>query len=282
MKARKWIRMALGLGLLVFAGLALSQVWGYYRSESTTRQAQALAGIPAVTTPVQTNPETTPAGAPAPSAPEETRQAPQSTSPVQAPLAEEAQFLLELELGELQQVNADVLGWIHLPGTQVSYPLLRSEDNAEYLKKSWDGSYSRAGSIFLECQNSPDLKDFNTIIYGHHMGNGSCFADLVKFRQEEYALEHTHIYIVLPGELRRYRIFAAYEAGLESDTYRMHFTTTQRRQKAISYYLEQSVWEAPVQPITSSPIVTLSTCTGTGTYDTRWVVQGVLTGIWER
>ena len=52
-------------------------------------------------------------------------------------LPKEASFLADINLEALQEVNQDVLGWIALPGTRLSYPIVQGEDNNEYLYHNW-------------------------------------------------------------------------------------------------------------------------------------------------
>lgn len=268
-----WLVFAAGLGLMI------RQAVSYRNGEQARKDALALV------TPVETKPApvTKPTegetSAPAPEPPPETTEAP---TVQQAPLEEEGKFLLELDLSPLQNANADVLGWIHIAGGDVSYPLLRSYDNRDYLYKTWEKKFSNAGSVFLECKNNRNLLDFNTIIYGHHMADGSVFAPMVNYRDPEYLAEHPYIYILTQGDLRRYEIFSAYEAALDSHTYRLHFPDEATRQVALEHYTNQSVVQTGIVPGVDDFILTLSTCVGNGTYETRWVVQARLTGIWTK
>lgn len=197
----------------------------------------------------------------------------------QEPSAEHDPYLETLgavDLAALRQINPDVLGWIVIPGTQIEYPLMRGTDNNYYLNNTWDRKPSSVGSIFLECQNSPDLSDFNTIIYGHRMKNGSMFAALKYYDDPAYFAEHPYVYIVSDGGVRRYEIFAAYEAAVVSRTYQLGGFTGESRQTFLDSCLERSVIDTGVAPSVSDRVLTLSTCTGRG-YDTRWVVQARLT-----
>ena len=278
-KLRRGLSVLLGLVFAAGLGLMIRQAVSYRNGEQARKDALALV------TPVETKPapvtkpiedKTAP---PAPEPPPETTEAP---TVQQAPLEEEAKFLLELDLSPLQNVNADVLGWIHIAGGDVSYPLLRSYDNRDYLYKTWEKKFSNAGSVFLECKNNRNLLDFNTIIYGHHMADGSVFAPMVKYRDPEYLAEHPYIYILTQGDLRRYEIFSAYEAALDSHTYRLHFPDEATRLAALEHYINQSVVQTGIVPGVDDFILTLSTCVGNGTYETRWVVQARLTGIWTK
>ena len=278
-KLRRGLSVLLGLVFAAGLGLMIRQAVSYRNGERARKDALALV------TPVETKPapvtkpiedKTVP---PAPELPPETTEAP---TVQQAPLEEEGKFLLELDLSPLQNANADVLGWIHIAGGDVSYPLLRSYDNRDYLYKTWEKKFSNAGSVFLECKNNRNLLDFNTIIYGHHMADGSVFAPMVNYRDPEYLAEHPYIYILTQGDLRRYEIFSAYEAALDSHTYRLHFPDEATRLAALEHYTNQSVVQTGIVPGADDFILTLSTCVGNGTYETRWVVQARLTGIWTK
>jgi len=197
----------------------------------------------------------------------------------QEPLEEKAQFLLELDLNALRETNEDVLGWIHIPASAIDFPLMRSADNADYLNTTWDGKASIVGSIFLECMNRPDFSDFNTIIYGHNIRGGKMFGSLHSFADPAWREAHPFVYIVTDEGVRRYEIFAAYEAGVTTDTYRLYFEDDARKQSSIEHYIGSSVWNIDKEVTVEDQILTLSTCTGTGRYETRWVVQAVLTGL---
>ncbi len=188
-----------------------------------------------------------------------------------------ADALRNMDFAALQEVNSDVLGWILIPGTRVSYPLVQGEDNSYYLNHTWKTWRSAVGSIFLEYRSSRDFSDFNTIIYGHRMNNGSMFASLAKYKNQSYWKSNPCIYITDEAGTKKYDIFAAYEIGTTEDTYRVVFEDEQRKQEFIDFCLESSVIETGIVPTVYDKIVTLSTCTGRG-HATRWVVQGRLQG----
>ena len=88
-----------------------------------------------------------------------------------------------MDLPALQQVNSDVIGWIAIPGTEISYPLVQGTDNDYYLTHTWNQNSSAVGAIFMDCRCSADFSGFNTIVYGHRMNNGSMFAALKHYQK---------------------------------------------------------------------------------------------------
>ena len=173
----------------------------------------------------------------------------------------------------LQAVNPDVFGWIEIPGTIISYPLLQGADNQTYLRRTWLGEANSMGSIFLESTNSRDMNGFHTIIYGHRMRSGDMFAGLAKYQEADFWREHPSVYLALEDGVRRYDVFAAYEAGVRSLVYRLDLEG--REEELIQFGLDSSVLDTGIVPAADEKLLTLSTCTGNG-YSKRWVVQAVL------
>ena len=69
-----------------------------------------------------------------------------------------------------------------------------------------------SGAIFLDRWNAPDFTDFNTVIYGHNMKDGSMFAGLREYRHQKFFDEHHYVKVTLLNKKLIYRVFAAYIA----------------------------------------------------------------------
>lgn len=275
-KLRKMLFILLMAIFLCTGGLLISRLVDAHSAAKTNNLAQTLANVPTDTIP----PESIHAAETPYTDPTESIQ--ETTLPTEEELPDaNALRLLNWDIASLQEVNPEVIGWILLPDTQINYPLLHTKDNETYLNTAWDGSYSVSGSIFLETRNDPALSDYNTLIYGHNMRNGSMFAPLMGYKDAQFLEANPNIYIATADSVHRYTVFAAYEASVVSDTYRLIFNSPARKQLALNSYLERSQWEPPLTPTIRDHILTLSTCTGTGQYETRWVVQAVRTGSWD-
>lgn len=181
-----------------------------------------------------------------------------------------------MDLNALEEVNSDVLGWITIPDTPISYPLVQAADNQYYLERAWDKTANAAGSIFLDWHVQPDFSDFNTVIYGHRMRNNSMFGSLKHYNKADYWAAHPEVFLTTEAGVARYEIFAAYEVSVLGTTYQMDgFDDAADRQAFLDFCVKQSVIDTGVVPTPDTPILTLSTCTGNG-YSTRWVVQAAL------
>lgn len=184
-------------------------------------------------------------------------------------------LLADVDLDSLREVNEDVRGWIVIPDTPLSYPIVQCGDNQYYLNHTWMDKRSSAGAIFLEWQASGDFSDFATLIYGHRMNNETMFGTLREYKDVEFWRAHPSIYLIHDGGVCRYDIYAIHEAGITSPVYYLAFPDRAAKEEYIAYGLEHSVIETGVRPSPDSRIITLSTCTGRG-HATRWVVQAVL------
>ena len=110
------------------------------------------------------------------------------------------------------ETNSDIYAWITIPDTKIDYPIVQhATSNEYYLNYNLDGSKGYPGCIYTENYNSKDFSDFQTVIYGHNMKNGSMFAHLHKFEDAKFFEEHPYVFIYTPDRLLVYKIFASYE-----------------------------------------------------------------------
>ena len=116
-----------------------------------------------------------------------------------------------IDFTTLQSENSDICAWVEIPGTEISYPVLRHEgDNSYYLTRDSEGQKSSDGSIFVEDYNEPDFEDPVTVLYGHNMKSGAMFGELQSyFSDGEWFSENLTIYVYLPDKTVQYAVFAA-------------------------------------------------------------------------
>lgn len=220
------------------------------------------------------------AGLNEPDQPEGGQSLPPEDEPSEEPLPEEAARLAGLDLAALQAVNEDIVGWIEIPGTELSYPLVQGSDNRFYLSHNWKKEASSAGSVFLEQTNSRDLSGYHLIAYAHRMRSDAMFGTLKYYADPDFCRQHPSIYLVDRSAVRRYDIFAVHKAGVKGLVYRLDLEESGLEEEFIRDCLEASVIDTGVIPEAGAQVLTLSTCTERG-YSSRWVVQGVLAAQYE-
>ncbi len=183
----------------------------------------------------------------------------------------EEEQVQRVALSELQAQNPDTVGWIEIPGTGISYPLMQADDNAYYLNHTFSGKVNSAGSIFMEQLNSSDFTDLHTIIYGHNMKNGSMFAGLKNYSSPSYLVSHPTVYLDLADGTHAYQIFSVYEAAADSDSYTIGFAPDEQYEEYLRTIKGRSEYDTGVDVTKDDFIITLSTCTRSG--EDRYLVH---------
>ena len=91
-----------------------------------------------------------------------------------------------IDWAKLKEKYPDAVAWIYVPGTNINYPVVQGQNNDTYLHNLPDGKSNYGGSIFLDAENiAPGLVDLHTIVYGHHMKNGTMFKRIADMQTPE-------------------------------------------------------------------------------------------------
>lgn len=188
-----------------------------------------------------------------------------------------------INFDKLKSINEDIAAWIKIEDTNINYPVLRApaDDQSYYLHRDYNRDYLYAGSIYMESYNQPDFTDRDTILYGHNMMDGSMFADLHKFENEDFFNRHKTMYIYTPDSVLTYYIYSAYEYDdrhinnsfdhfVEDDVFKEYIEYSLNPKSAIVSNVRKNA-----KVTIEDKLVTLSTCTNYRP-ENRFLVQGVL------
>ena len=108
-KVRKTLIVLLAVVFLGSIGVLIRQLLQYREGAQTYSEAEELVGLP------DFSEETVP---------------PASSSETGTTYVDPyADALAAMDFSALREVNGDVLGWILIPGTKISYPLVQGTDN---------------------------------------------------------------------------------------------------------------------------------------------------------
>ncbi len=185
-----------------------------------------------------------------------------------------------IDFDALEEQNDEIYAWITIPNTNVDYPVLQSmESDFFYLEHDINKNYLFAGSIYSEVCNLRNFSDRNTVLYGHNMLDGSMFATLHKFEDEDFFDENRYIYIYQKNRKLTYEIVSAYNYDTRHIMNSFNFDDDEVFQSYIESVMNphstvKNVNE-DIQLDLDSKLLTLSTCLN-GYDEGRYLVQGVL------
>lgn len=189
-------------------------------------------------------------------------------------------------LAEMAKANDDVCGWLLIPGTNVTLPIVQHGlDNAFYLDHAFDGSYSPLGCPYLELGNSKSFTDSLTVIYGHSSKSVSlAFSQLHEFEDPDFFKNNRLFFIYTTDKILIYEIISA---CLFNDTHLLETIGSADGYSLDELYRFVSVpndstvgnWivGSSLNP-DEDKVVMLSTCQIPGVEGTRFVVTGVFRG----
>ena len=251
-----WICIVLLVIVLLFSGVQLIQeIVEYRKGEKTYEDLSQFVQF-----------ETEPASTePALSGTEE------ATEPAVNPIP-------VVDFESLRARNEDTVGWIYIPGTNVSYPIVRAADNDYYLYRLFDGTVNSAGSIFMDYRNAETWQDRHTVIYGHNMKNGTMFADILNYQSQDYYDAHPTGYLLTPQGNYELVFFAGYVADPTEpgeDAWQMEFEDNDAYLKWLRHAGTRSTFLSQWIPGVQDRVITLSTCSYAYD-DARYVLQGIL------
>ena len=180
---------------------------------------------------------------------------------------------------DLTKENSDVYSWIYIPDTNISLPVLQSTDDDNfYLDHDIYKDYSFPGAIYSQSKNKKDYSDRVTVLYGHNMANGSMFANLHYYMDDNFFDTHKYIYIYTPDRKLTYQVVSAYEYDnrhiLNSYDFSDNAVFGEWLDAAKNPHSLYSKVNDDVKLDLNSKMLVLSTCMNSG--DNRFIVQGVL------
>lgn len=177
----------------------------------------------------------------------------------------------------LKQVSEDIVAWIYIPGTDISFPVVQGDTNDQYLRALPDGSWNESGSIMLDCdQQAPGMVGQQTTVYGHHMSNGSMFDPIEKTLDQANFDKMTTVYYLTPETT--YKLSPLYTARVP-ETYVEARQENFGDQAALAAYLEDLRGYAQAEAsnvderiASTDRVLALVTCSGLAPADHRAIM----------
>lgn len=161
--------------------------------------------------------------------------------------------------------NSDFIGWISIEDTKINYPVMQTTGNRDfYLKHAFDKSYSEYGVPYMQENCKLGLSD-NCVIYGHHMQDGSMFADLCKYESEDFYKEHKTIHFDTLAGFGEYEIVCVFKtAAYSADGFKYYHFVDAADAAEFNSFLSScqslALYDTGVSAEYGDKLITLSTC----------------------
>ena len=173
-----------------------------------------------------------------------------------------------LQVKQLKEQNADIVGWLEIENTNINYPVLQGTDNSYYMTHNYKKENSKNGSIFLNADYDWNIQSNNFLIYGHNLGNGMMFQELLKYEKETFYKEHPIIRFTTVETDTEYEIISVFKSRVyyksEKNVFRYYYFINSESEEEYNQFIENAK-NASIYPIDATAnygdqLITLSTC----------------------
>ena len=193
-------------------------------------------------------------------------------------------WLAEIDHAALAQINPDYACWLYCPDSPIDYPVVQGADNSAYLHRLFNGESNACGTLFIDCRNLADFQDPNTLIYGHHMRDGSMFKSITYYEDQAWFDSHPYMLLISGREIAVLELFAGCTASKRDLCYEIALSDGDDLFALAAALREKSNFASGVEIRPGDRLVTLSTCAyafegaryiAVGRIRSAWTVEGM-------
>ena len=189
---------------------------------------------------------------------------------------------INAEYAALYAKNNDFIGWLNIPGTNVDYPVMQTDDNDYYLHRNFDRQEVFEGTLFADYRGkiTPEGMPQNTVIYGHNMLLKYQFSALQNYKKDIEFLEMSPVidFNTLYGNAK-YKIISVFLVNWlpkDGEVFKYNSTNYFKNQSEFFDFvvecMDRSLYETGVDIEYGDEFLTLSTCDMSTYMDLRLVV----------
>ena len=173
---------------------------------------------------------------------------------------------VQADFADLYAQNPHLVAWLEAGGT-ISLPVVQY-DNEFYLDHDFYGKSDAAGTLFLNAVNSLWPQDQHLLIHGHNMKDGSMFATLNKFREQDWLRQNPVVYLrtIYDEQPTAYVILSVFDASMDEgangyfDLGRINFDTDEQFLAFGQELKDVSLYDVPVDVQAGDHLLSLVTC----------------------
>ena len=169
--------------------------------------------------------------------------------------------MFSVNFDNLKNINPDTKGWINVPGTNINYPFVQSDNNEYYLKHSFDKTSTKKGWVFLDYRNNINDLSRNTVLYAHGAMNNTMFGSMRWTLKPSWYNKKNNRYITVltPDKKMIWEVFSVYTIEPESYYITTKFNDSEFEQ-FINIIKSRSINDFGVGVGNNDKILTLSSC----------------------
>ena len=192
---------------------------------------------------------------------------------IQESVTEKKDNVINVE--KLERENEDCVGYLEVPGTTISYPVMQTKYNPDYyLSHDFNKNYSFYGTPYLSAYCDLKKSD-NLIIYGHNINGGKMFGALEQYKEKDFFDRHRKIHFTTDRR-REYEVFAVMSVNVKEFKYWKFVMARDEKDynEFVEKVLEHSLWSTEEKLQYGEQTLMLSTCDNGKGDDWRIVVVG--------
>ena len=159
--------------------------------------------------------------------------------------------------------NDDFIAWIKIPGTNVDYPVVWTDDAEYYLHHTFTGKQGAAGTLFSLMKTDYSIPSRNIAIYGHHLKSTGekMFTSLMRYKNQDFYEDNKTIVLDSVYRHSEYTIFAVVnmKAG-DWEPSRTTFSGDAAFMAFVNRAKSESLYDTGVEVGADDHILTLITC----------------------
>jgi sortase B len=160
---------------------------------------------------------------------------------------------------ELSSINSDYKFWIKIPGTEVNYPVVQTDNNSYYLHHNFKNEESIEGNLFIYNKYNENSSR-NILVFGHNMRNGSMFGSLWPYKDTNFFNNNKYIYIIQGDYIYKYEIFGDAVVNADNPYLKVNFKNQEEFVNYINDIKSKAYFWRDVQVNEDTKLLTLSTC----------------------
>ena len=159
--------------------------------------------------------------------------------------------------------NPDFVAWLRIPGTNVDYPVVQTDNPDYYLNHTFSGKSSVVGTLFSLADADYAAPGRNIAIYGHHLRSSGekMFTSLMRYKNPDFYEDNKTVMLDSLYRHSEYTIFAVMNMKVgDWEPSRTTFSGDAAFMAFVNRAKSESLYDTGVEVGADDHILTLITC----------------------